>query len=421
MIYREEDDKILHADLNNYYASVAGILNPELKGRAFVVCGDAEKRHGIVLAKSELAKKAGIKTGETLWSATKKVPDLVMVPPDFKKYTEYSQKVFDIFTSFTPNVERFGIDECWLDLTGCTDSGEKTAYEIKDRVLKETGLTLSIGVSFSKIFAKIGSDLKKPDAVTVINRKNYKDVLYPLSVSAMLFIGSSTEKKLNSMGIRTIGDLAQTDKNLLIRVFGKNGEKIHYFANGYDETEVTPYTNKHVYESVGNGVTAKEDICNMNDLSSIVYSLCEVIGYRLRTYKLVGNTVSLHLRDNSLHSFSRQSQLPCPTNSVSIIANQALEIAKNHYSFEQQLPLRTVTVGISRLIPEEESQESFLLDEKDQKKQLIDESIDNLRKKYGFSVMKRAINMGNIFVADSKEIDDGFIAFDKANTPVETD
>lgn len=406
---------ILHADINNFYASVAILSNPALKGHPVVVCGDKEKRHGIVLAKCNLAKKAGIKTGDTVGEAMQKIEKLVIVPPDYKKYTEFSHKIFDIYTQYTPLVEGFGLDECWLDVTGRMKeygSGEKLADIIRARVTKETGLTVSVGVSFSKIFAKLGSDMKKPDATVVISRENYREKVFPLPVSDLLYVGKSTGEKLNKMGIYNIGDLALADKHMLKQIFGKAGESIHDSANGIDESSVKQYTEGRIPKSVGNGVTASEDICNMKDLTSLVYSLCEVIGFRLRAYKLVCGSVSVNLRDANLISITRQAPLISDTAGSQEIAAAAIKLIGSNYDFAWQSPLRTVTVSVSNLLSAAEfMQETFL--DSGGKKRNIEKNIDVLRKKYGFGVLKRAVTIGTVFIADSREIDDDFIPFEK--------
>lgn len=413
-----DERTILHVDINNFYASVAVLLNPELKGKPVAVCGDVEKRHGIILAKSEQAKKAGIKTGETIWSAKQKIKGLILVPPDFKKYSEYSKKVYNIFTRFTPEVESFGLDECWLDLTGCQKlwgSGEQAAEKIKETIRRETGLTVSIGVSFTKVFAKLGSDMKKPDAITVISKENYRTKVWRLKVSEMLFVGRHTEEKLNALGIFTIGDLAEYDKNQLIRIFGKVGSKLHSYANGSDNEEVKPYTYVHIPESVGNGTTTQEDITNLKDASGVIFALSEVIAFRLRALGLAASGVSLDLRDKELKSFCRQARLDFLTDSAYDIATLAIKILKSNYDFLQNLPLRTVTVAVGGLKNAEELPQT-LFDNEIQKNSKLESSIDGLRKKYGFGVLKRGITVNPVFSCDAREVEDEFVAFGKTRS-----
>lgn len=413
-----DEKTILHIDIDNFYASVAILLNSELHDKAVIVCGDAERRHGIVLAKSQKAKIAGIKTGDTIYTSQQKVKDLIIVPPDFQKYTEYSRKVFQIFTQYTPEVESFGLDECWLDVSGCTKlygDGLQIAQKIKEQIREETGLTVSIGISFSKIFAKIGSDMKKPDGITIITKDNYKKDIWELKASDMLMVGRHTAEKLKKLGIYTIGDLANYNKKELVRRFGKVGENLHIFANGQDTDFVKSYVDLHIPKSVGNGTTTVEDVTNMRDATSVIFALCEVIAFRLRSYQLVAGSVSINIRDKDLKSFSRQSQLDFGSDSSYDIASLALVLLKNNYDFAQNLPLRTITVSVGNLIKKDDFVQESLFEEEISKNRKLESSIDHLRNKYGFSILQRGITMGTIFTCDAKEIDDGFIPFDKSS------
>lgn len=406
---------ILHVDLNNFYASVETLVNPDLKGRPVAVCGDPEKRHGIVLAKSTVAKACGVSTGEPIWKAKEKCRDLVVVPPHYREYTNISRKVFGLYTTFTPLVESFGLDECWLDVTGVKRLfGEpaEVAYKIKEAVKKETGgLTVSIGVSFSKVFAKLGSDLKKPDAISVIDRSNYRSIAWKLPVSNMLMVGGSTEKTLRKYGIYTIGDLAQTDKKVLSARFGKFGEKLWNFANGIDDDTVMQYDGGTVPQSVGNGTTTPQDITNRQDAASVIYALCEVIAFRLRKYGMTASGVSLNMRNVSLKSFSRQHKLDEPTAAATVISEAALQILDTFYDFQTQPPLRTITVTTYDLLSDTSIMHSMLFEESKEAK--VEKSVDVLRNKYGYGILKRGINMGTVFNCDAREVDDDFIPFEK--------
>lgn len=417
------DKIIFHADANNFYASVAMILNSELKGKPVIVCGDPEKRHGIVLAKSNFAKKAGIKTGDTIIEAKRKCPNLIAVPPDYKQYTKYSNLLYNIYLQYTPYVESFGIDECWLDVTGCDKeygSAENLANIIRERVKNELGLTISVGVSFTKIFAKLGSDMKKPDAVTVIDRNNYKTKAWQLNVGELLFVGSSIKSRLTKRGINTIGDLANMPRIEIVDMFGKIGEKLHDNANGIETEPVEAYNFLRIPESVSNGSTTEEDISDIKSAESLIYSLSEVIAYRLRKYALIASGVSLSVRDNKLHSFTRQKMLNVPTSTAQDIAESALEILKANYSFGENPPLRTITVGTYKLLPKNELCQTSIFDNNLNKNIMIDERIDRLRIRYGFNVLKRGIEMNDAFTCDVREIEDDFLPFDKAkNTPDE--
>ncbi len=408
---------ILHADVNNFYASVAIRLNPNLKGREVVVCGDVERRHGIVLAKSNEAKLKGVKTGDTLADVRRKCPNAIFVPPDYKQYKLFSDKIYNIYKNFTPLVESFGLDECWLDVTnvqkiyGC---GEDIAYKIKDEVKLQTGLTISIGVSFTKIFAKLGSDLKKPDAVSIISEENYKRVAWSLAVSDMLYVGKKMEKKLNTLNIFTIGDLANYEKSILIKEFGKVGEKLYLSSNGIEIDEVSEYNINVIPESVSNGTTTDVDIDTRKFATSVIYSLCEVIATRLRRYHLTASGISLSYKFNNLSSFSRQLKLSVNTNDAQVIAENALVILDKYYSFGEDLPLRAITVGTYGLKSVDYGQQLNFYDDTFQKNINIDEKLDKIRDKYGFGILKRAIEINPLFQCDTKEIEDGFLPFDKS-------
>lgn len=411
---------ILHADVNNFFASCAIELNPALQDKEVIICGDPEKRHGIVLAKSNMAKKKGIITGDTLFEAKRKAPNLIVVPPDFKQYMKFSKLIYNIYIQYTPYVESFGLDECWLDVTGCEKeygSGENLANIIKERIKTEVGLTISIGVSFTKIFAKLGSDLKKPDAVSVISRENYKEVVWSLKAKDLLFIGKSTEQKLSQIGINTIGDLANTSKKQLQEIFGKVGEKLHDAANGIEDDQVNPYNYVDIPESISNGSTTVEDIRDLNSATILIYSLSEVVAFRLRKYGLYARGVALTARDSNLNTFTRQQQLITHTSNAKVIAENAISILQKNYSFTKNPPLRMITVGAFKLIHKDDYAQSTLFEEENIKEINIDEKIDNLRSRYGYGILKRGIEMDDTYSCDVK-IDDGFLPFDKTkHTP----
>lgn len=410
------DRIILHIDADNFYASVETVLNPDLANKPIVVCGNAEKRHGIVLAKNQIAREAGIKTGDTIWLAESKIKNLIKVAPNFKHYVQYSQQLFNIYTQYTPNVESFGLDECWLDITGCVenlDSGIELVQKIRKHIKDQTGLTVSIGISFSKIFAKIGSDMNKPDGVTLITRADYQQKIWQQNVKNLLYVGRHTAEKLNKMGIFTIGELARYDVDRLKSKLGKVGEKLYIYANGYDSEPVKLYTDYHIPESIGNGTTTAKDITNTKDASSVIFSLCEVIAFRLRQYELLAGVVSVGFRDKHLKSFSRQSALDNLTDSAYNIATKALELLNINYDFSKRPALRSITVQVTNLTPEKSDRPQSIFDNEINKNRKLELSIDKLRKKYGFGVLQRGITMGTIFTCDNKEVDDDFIPFKK--------
>lgn len=411
-----KDKVILHADLNNFYASVAQLYNPDLKDKYFVVSGNPDKRHGVVLAKNEAAKKAGIKTGETLNEAKRKVKNLFALPPDFKKYSNLSKQVSAIYKEYTPYVESFGLDECWLDVTDTLNmfgGGYEIAEEIRNRIKTEIGLTVSIGVSFSKIFAKLGSDMKKPDAVTVISRENFRDKVWGLPVGELLYVGKSMKTRLEEMGLRTIGDVANSDRSALNAVFGKNGDKLYLMANGEDGEPVASADEKHLPESVSNGSTTERDIDNLSDAKSLIYSLSEVIAFRLRKYRLSALGVYIGIRDNQLKYISRQSKVLYPTSDAKEIADFAIELLLRHYDFQVDKPLRMITVGTYNLIGEKESVQSSFFQSDEDKKEKINDRLDALRKKYGYGILKRAIEINPDFSCDAREAEDGYVPFDR--------
>ncbi len=411
------DKVILHCDLNNFYASVECILHPELKGKAVAVCGDPEKRHGIVLAKSEIAKSAGVKTGEPIWQAKQKCPDLTVVPPTYGEYVKYSKIVREIYTRYTSEVESFGLDECWLDVTGSRKlfgSGEEIAESIRRTVKEETGgLTVSIGVSFTKVFAKLGSDLKKPDAISVISPENYQKVAWELDVGEMLFIGRATREKLRVLNINTIGDLARADDGMIMRIFGKNGLKMLENARGTGDEPVKCYTERHIPESIGNGTTTSEDITNARDAERVIYALSEMIAFRLRSGGFKGESVGISLRDASLAHVSKQGKLPAVTDAASTIARSAVKLMNSIYDFSAMRPLRSITVCVFKLSGAGDYAQSSLFESEDSRSAELDRRIDKLRSKFGYNVVKRALNLNTVFSCDSREADDEFLPFDK--------
>lgn len=254
---------ILHCDCNNFYASIECLYNPSIRDLAVAVCGNVENRHGIVLAKNYIAKSAGVQTGEAIWQAKQKCPNLVVVPPSYDKYLRFSKMAREIYYEYTNQVDSFGLDECWLDVTGSTrlfGSGLDIANQIRNQVKEELGITISVGVSFNKIFAKLGCDMKKPDAVTIISKEKYKEVAWALPASDLLYVGRRTAKVLRSFGIQTIGDLAKTPPEFLHHKFGKNGLKLWNFANGYDQSPVRDIESIHLIKSVGNSTTTPHDL-----------------------------------------------------------------------------------------------------------------------------------------------------------------
>ncbi len=405
--------KILHCDANNFYASVECMLDPSLKDKYVAVSGNPDKRHGIILAKNQKAKECGIKTGEVIWEAKRKCPQLVLVPPQFDKYVYYSDKIFDIYCQYTDRVEPFGIDECWLDVTGSMrlfKSATAIADELRERIKKEIGITVSVGVSFNKVFAKLGSDMKKPDATTVISPNNFKKKVWGLDVGDMLMIGRKTADKLKGLGIVTIGDLANTNPKILVDKFGVNGQKMYDNANGINDEEVRLYYNKHIPKSVGNSTTMPKDVTSRDEVKAVVMALSEMVAVRLRKYGFVAGGIHLGVRYNDLTYMGKQTKLPFKINSASCLCDQAMEI---YDSIKHPNPLRLLSVTAFDLSKGDEvMQMSLFDDERTQKLRRLDKSVDEIRQKYGYNALKSASLLEYPFVTDGLE-DSDFLPFKK--------
>lgn len=407
------DRVILHSDLNNFYASAECIAHPEWKSVPLAVCGDPEKRHGVVLAKNEIAKKCGIRTGDVIWEAKQKAPGLVVVPPHFDLYMAYSKQMFALYQNYTDMVEPFGADECWLDVTGSQKlfgDGVKIADSIRERVKKESGLTCSVGVSFNKVFAKLGSDLKKPDATTVIDRSNYKEKIWGLEAGEMLMIGRKTYAQLLKLNIVTIGDLARADAAVLKSKFGINGLKMKAYANGDDVEPVREAVKSRDIKSIGHGMTAVRDIETESDARDMIFYLSEKVAARMRKNNVRGSLVAIGMRDNRLFSIVRQRNLAMPTYSSDEIAECALSLFMDNWNGD---PMRTITVSVGKLdTVDTPRQLSFLSDSvRNDKLEKLDETLDKLSKKYG-NIVHRASLLGKDFLYDKTDAED-FLPFQR--------
>ncbi len=382
--------QILHVDCNKFYASVECSLNPELRDKPVAVGGNEASRHGIVLTKNEIAARYGIATGETLWSARRKCPDLVTVPPHFPLYHKYSGMVRAILREYSPLVEPFGLDEAWLDVTGSARPAVEIAEEIRRRVREELGITVSVGVSFNKTFAKLGSDYKKPDAVTVFSRENYRERVWPLPAGELIYVGRATRKKLEERFIFTIGDVAKADTGLLRSLLGKWGPALHAIANGRDSQPVIPSEDAAGIQSVSNGMTTPRDLTDDRDVQRVLMVLAESVGRRLREQHLVGKTVELHLRDNQLHTRSHRVTLDHYMQSTNDIESAAYTLFKESYRWQR--PLRSVTIGVSSLEPEDTPTQLDMLESAGrEKREQLDRTVDGLRERFGDKVIRRAI------------------------------
>lgn len=386
---------ILHCDLNNFFASVSLLSNPTLYDMPVAVCGDAEARHGIVLAKNETAKKFGVKTAETIWEAKQKCRELVILAPDYKKYREYSLAAKNIYARYTDLIEPFGIDECWLDVTGSTllfGSGEQIADRIRREIKKELGITVSVGVSFNKIFAKLGSDMKKPDAITVISRNNFKEKVWGLPVSDLLFVGKKTAEKLNQNGIFKIGDVTRCDDAMLERMLGKAGTQLKNYALGNDNSPVIPPNENDIPKSIGRSVTPPCDITNSDEVWKIYLDIAEEISEILHSKSLYTYTVQVHMRDVNLKTKEYSQTFTNPLNTSILIAKRAMNIFECNYSWN--LPLRSVGFRVTNLKKENIAfQQDIFGDEiEDENAEKIENSILNVRKKFGNGSIKRGTN-----------------------------
>ena len=393
------DRVILHCDMNGFFASVELLDYPQLKDKPMAVCGSPENRHGIILAKNEIAKKYGVVTAETLWQARKKCPDLQVVPPHHDKYKHYSRMINDIYLRFTDMVEPFSVDESWLDVTASRQlfgTGREIADTIRQTVKKELGLTLSAGVSFNKIFAKMGSDYKKPDATTVITRENFMNILWPLDIREMFFVGKATADKLNEYGIRTIGELALADRQMVMAMLGRQGGVIHDYANGLDTTLVLRFDQLEKVKSIGNGTTFRRNLQEEKDIRTAVTGLSDTVAARLRSHKMKAFGVKVDIKDPDLKVISRQQQLDNPANITDIIADTAMSIIRK--SWKMRDPIRMLTITAINLCDENQAQQLSLFADENvlaEKGEKVERAMDDIRKKFGTDAIKFGSVIGN--------------------------
>ena len=390
------DRVILHSDLNNFFASVECLEHPEWSNVPFAVSGSIEKRHGIILAKNEAAKKYGISTGEAIWTAKQKCPHLITHLPNYDKYISISRKVKSIYSEYSDFVESFGIDECWLDISPIAKDakdGRLIADEIRRKIRKEIGVTVSVGVSFNKIFAKLASDIKKPDATTVIDRCDYKDIVWKLPASELLFVGRSTQKALRNMNIKTIGDIARTDPKILEFVLGKSGYTLWLFANGLDNSPVLSECELPRAQSIGNSVTPPRDLTSDNDISIILYYLCDTVSERMREGGYMCNTVQISIRNTALQTYERQEKLPFPSRTSRMLYETAYSLFKLNHTAQDAV--RSLGVRACDLQDEGTGQLSFCFDTIDigdmEKCERLERVSDGIRERFGSNALKRGI------------------------------
>lgn len=381
---------ILHCDLNSFFASVELLEHPELREKPVAVCGDPSTRHGIILAKNEAAKRFQVKTAETIWQARKKCPDLILLPSHHDKYRVFSKKVNAIYQRYTDLVEPFGIDESWLDVTGTLhlfhQNGRELADELRQVIRSELGLTISVGVSFNKVFAKLGSDYQKPDATTVIAPTNWKNIVWPLPVTELLFVGRAAGRVLNRYGIFTIGQLAAADQAVLVELLGKQGMQLHEYAWGLEASPVRPAGQRPPPKSVGNGMTFRHNLTGWEEMRSALDLLCDSVATRLRQSQMKCASVQITIRDPEFHTINRQAPLPLPTNLARELAAEAIALLRKNWIPGK--PIRMLTVTASRLVPEWDAVEQIDLFQPDsharrRKLEQLERTMDSIRSKYG--------------------------------------
>lgn len=406
---------ILHCDCNGFYASVECVFHPELRKVPMAVCGDPESRKGIILAKNELAKKYNVTTAETVWQAKKKCPELVLVKPHHDLYQQFSKKVNAIYARYTEQVEPFGIDESWLDVTGSRmlfGGGKKIADELREVVKRELGLTISVGVSFNKVFAKLGSDYKKPDATTIISRQNYKSLVWPLPAEALLYVGKASKEVFYKLGIHTIGDLAAMSEEVLVTKLGKIGSQLHAYANGEDGSPVASIYDRQEAKSVGNGMTFKRNLLGVEDIKSGVLYLSDSVAARLRRYGYQCRTVSVALKDPQFHTMQKQTTLDSPTDLAKDIYDISMELILSFWDLQK--PIRAITVTASHFDEGEGGKQLSLFDKAEdgarhEKRKSLEKAVDGIRGRYGkgsisyAQILKNDLGITPDSVRDRKE------------------
>jgi len=394
------DRVILHCDCNSYFASVECIERPELRLVPMAVCGNPESRHGIILAKNELAKKYGIQTAETVWQAQKKCPTLTLVPPHHDRYQYFCRLINQIYSEYTDQVEAFSIDESWLDVTGSRrlfGDGRQIADELRRRVREELGLTISVGVSFNKMFAKLGSDYKKPDATTVITRENYREILFPLPVRDMLFVGASAAEELKKKGILTIGDIAETPPERLRSILGRMGDMLWAYANGLDDSPVRRADETDPVKSISNSITFPRDLIGEEDMKTGLLLLCDSVGARMRRQQIEAYTVQVQIKSPELRVISRQATLKTPTGSTKEIYQAAMGVV--HRAWDMRRPVRMLSVGCMNFAAPGAPVQTSLFAEEDgrHEKQLrLENAVDAIRLRFG----QESISFGQTMKGD---------------------
>lgn len=400
---------ILHCDANSFYASVECLYNPDIRNLPVAVGGDVEQRHGIILTKNQIAKKYGVQTGEAIWQARQKCPNLVCVPPDYALYIRFSARMRRLLEEYSDRVESFGLDEAWCDLSNpgfSIEDGEKVAHEIRNRIREQLGITVSVGVSFNKILAKLGSDMKKPDAVTVIPADSFRERIWHLPVGDLLYVGPSTKRKLAQMNITTIGQLATLDSSILQWRFGKNGLILKAYANGLDTSPVMPTDFRAAIKSVGNSTTPPHDLVSMSDVKCLFYLLAESVAVRLRENGFRARRVSISARTTALVTNSHQLTLSRPTNLTDDIAQAAMRLFDER--FAHGFPYRSAGISCSNLVPDDAPIQLDFLGGEERRMSLeaLEGSLDDLRRRYGQHVVQRGIVLTDKAYSKINPVDD---------------
>ena len=392
------DRIILHCDLNCFFASVELLDKPALQNVPVAVCGDPASRHGIILAKNEPAKRLGVQTAETVWQAKQKCPHLILLPPHHSLYADYSRRVNTIYGQYTDLVEPFGIDESWLDVTGSLHlfggDARQLADGIRARLRQELGLTISVGVSFNKVFAKLGSDYKKPDATTVISRENWRDMVWPLPVGDLLFVGRAARRTLSQFGVETIGQLAACKPELLEQLMGKAGLQLYRYANGLDDAPVRPQHEQEPVKSVGNSTTFPENLTRWEQVRGGLQMLCDSVAARLRQQGLYCGGVAVGVRDAQFRTVSRQMRLPGPTHLMRDIYGAALELTGRIWKAPNPVRLLSVTALYITDSTDSYQQLDLLAGDataRDRRQEQLESAMDAIRGKYG----RDAISFGH--------------------------
>lgn len=412
------DRVIFHCDCNSFYASVELLSHPELRDKPVAVSGSVDNRHGIILAKNEPAKKFGVQTAETVWQAKQKCPGLLFLPPHHGKYRHYSGIINGIYANYTDRVEPFGIDESWLDMTGSWHLFGQSPRQVADRlraeVREKTGLTISVGVSFNKVFAKLGSDYKKPDATTLILREDFREILWPLPVGAMLYVGGKAAATLKELNITTIGELAAADEALLEQLLGKLGRGIQGYARGLDDAPVLRAGEGEPIKSVGNGLTFKRNLVGYRDVRTGVGALADEVATRLRRKHLYAGGLQVLIKNPELKSITRQKPLPYATNLASDLTRAAMELIRENWDLAK--PIRMLTVTAQHLTDMPFATQTSLFGQEagmDKKRQRLEESMDAIRQKYGkssvveASVLRNDIGLSTGARPDDEDEEDG--------------